>query len=192
MVMAAALIAPALLPTLASAQDRHHDDQRKDDHRGDKQRGDDRNRNRDLDRRNRDDADRQRRFADDGRRQVDRDRERIARDRDHRNGNHRNWDDRGYDHRQNTKNTWSNLGLLGGAAGVYGLITGNKTVAALGLGGGLYSLYRYDQDRKSQDRDSRGRYELFRHSSFDHNGHHYERRTVNRGGQRYYTFARIR
>lgn len=93
-------------------------------------------------------------------------------------------------HRQGTKNTWRNLGIAGGAAGVIGLLTGNKTLAALGLGGGLYSAYRYEQDRKGQSKLAHQRAELFSHSSFVHNGHRYVRKTKIKNGQKYYYFAR--
>ncbi len=96
------------------------------------------------------------------------------------------------DHRQDTKNNWRNLGIAGGAAGVLGLLTGNKTLAALGIGGGLYSASRYEADRKSQNKDEHRRYELFQRKSFDHNGHHYERHTKMVKGQKQYYFKRTR
>ena len=57
-----------------------------------------------------------------------------------------------YRHRQQTKNTWRNLGYAGGALGIYGLLTHNKTLMIGGLAGGAYSAWRYEQDRKSQNR----------------------------------------
>lgn len=96
------------------------------------------------------------------------------------------------DNRQTQKNNWRNLGIAGGAVGVYGLLTGNKTLAALGIGGGLYSASRYEADRKSQNRDEHNRYELFRRTSFDHNGHHYVRKTKKVNGQNSYYFQRSR
>lgn len=95
-------------------------------------------------------------------------------------------------HRQQSKNQWRNLGIAGGALGVAGLLTGNKTLAALGIGGGAYSAYRYEQDRKSQNRDEHNRYQLFSNRSFDYGGHHYERRTRTRNGQKSYYFHRVR
>lgn len=199
--LGAALIVPMMLPADASAQNRRGNDHRGNDHRGhdngkhkgwDKGRGNDRRNdwNRDRDRFNRESAFRQRAQADARRRAIERDRYRMARERAQQDRYSRSRrDDR---NRQNQKNTWRNLGYAGGAVGIYGLLTGNKTVAALGLGGGLYSAYRYEQDRKSQNRDSRGRYELFRRSSFDHNGHHYVRQTKRQGNQNYYYFKRTR
>jgi hypothetical protein len=70
-----------------------------------------------------------------------------------------------YRHRQQTKNTWRNLGYLGGAVGVYGLLRGNRTLAIAGLAGGAYSAWRYEQDRKSQRRmrDRAMRFYRYRH-----------------------------
>ena len=93
---------------------------------------------------------------------------------------------------QGNKNLWRNLGIGGAAAGVYGLFTGNRTLAALGLGGGAYSAYRYEQDRKSQSKADHQRYELFRRKSFDHNGHHYVRHTGRKNGEKYYYFKKTR
>lgn len=56
-------------------------------------------------------------------------------------------------HRQKSKNQWRNLGIAGAVLGGYGLLSHNNTLAALGLGGGAYSAYRYEQDRKSQSRE---------------------------------------
>jgi hypothetical protein len=215
LVLAIALIAPTLLPVTAEAQGRSKD--HRQDHRHDQNQG----RNRDQDRRNKEEAMRQRSRAQADRVRMGRERSREAqaraqafaarerelawkqrywRESEHaraerfaRAQREERWREvqRRNDHRQSTKNTWRNLSYLGGAAGLYGLLTGNKTIAALGLGGGLYSVYRYEQDRKSQNHDARNRYELFRRSSFDHNGHHYVRGVKNRGGQKYYYFRRI-
>ncbi len=92
--------------------------------------------------------------------------------------------------RQGKKNQWRNLAIGGGALGVLGLLTKNSTLGYLGLGGGLYAAYRYEQDRKSQSKLSQQRAELFRHTSFTHGGHRYVRRTVWKGGKKYYKFVR--
>lgn len=126
-------------------------------------------------------------------REVRRDRREIRHDvRELHRDRHDLQDKRRDDHRQNTKNAWRNLGIAGGAVGVVGLLSGNKTLAALGLGGGLYSTYRYEQDRKSQNRDARYRYQLFSRPAFDDQGHRYTRRVVTRNGERYYSFDRGR
>ena len=173
LVAALALGAATLLPAMAAAQGRS-------DHGGQHDNG--QHRGSDRDRGDQGRQDRDRRDND----RHDNDRNRHDWDRDRRVTN------RYDDHRQTSKNNWRNLGVLGGAVGVAGLLTGNRTVAALGLGGGLYSAYRYEQDRKSQNRDDRGRYELFRRTSFDHQGHHYVRRERTRDGQKYYYFQRQR
>ena len=55
-----------------------------------------------------------------------------------------------YRHRQQTKNTWRNIGYGSAALGVYGLLTHNSTLAVAGAAGAGYSAYRYEHDRKSQ------------------------------------------
>lgn len=126
-------------------------------------------------------------------RRDDRRRDDRRRDDRWRNDRRHDWDRRDErDRRQSSKNQWRNLGIAGGVAGVAGLLTGNRTLTALGLGGGLYSAYRYEQDRKSQNRLERNRYDLFRRPSFDYNGHHYTRRERFQGGQRHYYFHRDR
>lgn len=92
--------------------------------------------------------------------------------------------------RQGKKNEWRNLAILGGAAGLVGLFTKNKTIAALGLGGGLYSLYRYEQDRKSQSKLAQQRAALFNRKSFTYNGKRYVRKTRVKDGKRYFQFVR--
>lgn len=93
-------------------------------------------------------------------------------------------------HRQQQKNTWRNLGIAGAAVGVLGLLKGNSTLTALGLGGGAYSAWRYEQDRKSQSNMERRRAQLFSRSSFNYGGHHYTRKTYWKNGQKYYKFVR--
>lgn len=95
-------------------------------------------------------------------------------------------------HRQQSKNQWRNLGIAGGALGVAGLLTHNNTLTLLGLGGGAYSAYRYEQDRKSQNRLEHNRYQLFSRRSFDYQGHHYTRRTRGHGKSMSYYFHRDR
>ena len=93
-------------------------------------------------------------------------------------------------HRQGKKNQWRNLAIGGGALGVLGLLTKNSTLTYLGLGGGLYSAYRYEQDRKSQSKLASQRAQLFSRSSFTHNGKRYVRKTVWKNGKKYYKFVR--
>ncbi|RYG27252.1 hypothetical protein EON82_00190 [bacterium] len=92
--------------------------------------------------------------------------------------------------RQDKKNQWRNLAIGGGALGVLGLLTKNSTLTYLGLGGGLYSVYRYEQDRKSQSKLAQQRASLFNRSSFTHNGKRYVRKTKWKNGKKYYQFVR--
>ncbi len=93
-------------------------------------------------------------------------------------------------HKQKQKNDWRNLAIGGGALGVLGLFTHNSTLTYLGLGGGLYSAYRYEQDRKGQSKAQQQRAQLFSHKSFNYGGHHYVRKTVWIKGQKHYKFVR--
>lgn len=95
-------------------------------------------------------------------------------------------------HRQGKKNDWRNLAIGGGALGVLGLLTKNSTLTYLGIGGGLYSAWRYEQDRKSQSKLASQRAQLFSRSSFVHNGHKYVKRTKWKNGKKYYYFAKVR
>lgn len=98
--------------------------------------------------------------------------------------------DKASHHRQQTKNQWRNIGIGSGAAGIYGLIRHNNTAAILGLGGAAYSFSRYEHDRRSQSKVDRARAAQYSHTSIYRNGHRYNRRIVNRNGQRYYQYVR--
>lgn len=93
-------------------------------------------------------------------------------------------------HKQNNKNNWRNLAIGGGALSLVGLFTKNSTLTYLGLGGGLYSAYRYEQDRKGQSKAERQRASLFSRKSFTYNGKHYVRKTVWVKGKKNYKFVR--
>lgn len=93
-------------------------------------------------------------------------------------------------HRQKSKNTWRNVAIGSGAVGIYGLLSHNSTLAILGGAGTLYSLDRYEHDRKSQSRIDHDRAALYGRSSFTHNGHTYHRRLVTKNGHKYYQFVR--
>jgi len=92
--------------------------------------------------------------------------------------------------RQNTKNTWRNLAIGAGGIGVLGALSHDPTVAILGAAGSLYSLNRYEQDRKSQSNSDRARAEIFSHPYFYRDGVRYDRQMVTRNGDRYYQFVR--
>ena len=65
--------------------------------------------------------------------------------------------DKASKHRQKTKNDWRNGTIGSGAVGLYGLIKGDKALAAAGLAGSAYSASRYEHDRKSQSKIDRAR-----------------------------------
>lgn len=94
------------------------------------------------------------------------------------------------DHRQATKNEWRNIAIAAGAVGLIGALQHDNTLAFVGAAGALYSLNRYEQDRKSQSRTDRLRADYFSRSYFVRDGHRYDRRIVTKGGQRYYQFYR--
>lgn len=93
--------------------------------------------------------------------------------------------------RQEKKNQWRNLSIGAGAVGLLGLLKGDKILTIAGLGGSLYSLNRYEQDRKSQSSIDQQRAQLFSRSSITKNGHRYERRLVKKNGKQYYQFVRV-
>lgn len=100
------------------------------------------------------------------------------------------WRERESRHRQQTKNTWRNLSIGAGAVGLYGLLKHDNTLAIAGAAGTLYSLNRYEHDRKSQSKTDHERARYYSRSSFYHNGHRYDRRLVRRNGHSYYQFVR--
>src|SRR4051812_30009254 len=93
-------------------------------------------------------------------------------------------------HRQKTKNDWRNASIAGGALTAAGLLTHNNTLTAVGAVGGLYSLSRYEHDRKSQSHADHERARMYERSSFRRGGHTYVRKVVNRNGHRYYQYVR--
>lgn len=129
-------------------------------------------------------------------RQNDRDRQdnrRFNQDRrDNRDNGRWNNDRRDdeYDRREETKNEWRNLGIASGLLGVLGLLEHDRTLTFLGSAGALYSAHRYEEDRKSQNQLTRARARYFEMPRFFRNGNWYERKTVYRGGQKYYQFVR--
>ncbi len=92
--------------------------------------------------------------------------------------------------RQKQKNTWRNLAYGSGAAAIYGLLKKDNTITFAGAAGALYSLHRYEQDRKSQSKIDRARAAAFKRRSYTRNGVRYVRKTVRRNGKTYYQFVR--
>ena len=64
--------------------------------------------------------------------------------------------------RQQNKNTWRNLGIVGAAVAGYGLLNHNSTATVLGAAGAAYSANRYEQDRHSQSQAHANRYRYYR------------------------------
>ena len=50
-----------------------------------------------------------------------------------------------YRHHSDDKSSWQGLSIVGGLVGAAGLLAHDKTVAAIGLGTGLYAAIRADQ-----------------------------------------------
>ena len=92
--------------------------------------------------------------------------------------------------RQRTKNEWRNLAIGSGVVALYGLLKHDNTITFAGAAGALYSLHRYEEDRKSQSKIDRARAAMFSRRSFTRNGVRYVRRTVRRNGRTYYQFVR--
>lgn len=156
----------------------------------DRSRSSDWNRRNDDWRRREDERRRQdewRRREDERRRQEEWRREQARRNDDWRYRGGSSWE---YDRRQQTKNEWRNLAIAGGIVSLIGLLEKDSTLTFAGAAGALYSLHRYEQDRKSQNRLNRARAYYFSQPSFYRNGHRYDRRIVTRNGQRYYQFCR--
>lgn len=91
--------------------------------------------------------------------------------------------------REQTANEWKNIATISGALGILGLLNHDDTLTFAGAAGALYSSYRMNEDLKSMDRHARTRAQYFSREYFYRDGHRYERREVNRNGQRYYQFV---
>jgi len=92
--------------------------------------------------------------------------------------------------RQKTKNDWRNLAIAAGGLAALGLLKNDSTLMFAGAAGGLYSLNRYEQDRKSQSQASRARASIFSRPYIYRNGVRYDRKLVKKNGKQYYQFVR--
>ena len=92
--------------------------------------------------------------------------------------------------RQQKKNEWRNIAIGAGALGILGLLKKDNTLFFAGTAGALYSLHRYEQDRKSQSKLANARAQYFSKPYFYRDGKRYERRTVYKNGKKYYRFVR--
>lgn len=118
------------------------------------------------------------------------------------NGNHNGWNiqDNRQDNRwqsprqesqrrQQTKNEWRNIAIGSGLVSLFGLLKNDSRITFAGAAGTLYAAYRYEEDRKSQNRVDRARADLFGRDHFVRDGRRYDRKTVYKGGQKYYQFV---
>ncbi len=94
--------------------------------------------------------------------------------------------------RQRMKNEWRNIAAAAGLLAVIGLLKDDGTLTFVGTTGALYSLHRYEQDRKSHDRLRRLRAEFFSRPYFYRNGVRFNRRTTVKNGKRYYYFVKAK
>lgn len=94
--------------------------------------------------------------------------------------------------RQKTKGEWQKAAYAGGALAILGQFNKDKTLSYIGAGTALYSLYRMQEDTKSQNRARRERAAFYNRSHYTRNGVRYDRKTVHKNGQTYYTFVRHR
>ena len=94
--------------------------------------------------------------------------------------------------RQQTKNEWRNIAIGSGVLAIIGLLNKDKTLTFAGSAGALYSLYRYEQDRKSQSSLNRARAAYFSKPYFYRDGVRYDRRTVTKNGRKHYQFVKAK
>jgi hypothetical protein len=97
--------------------------------------------------------------------------------------------DQEYKRRQQKKNEWRNIAIGAGAVGLYGLLKKDNTLMWSGVAGGLYSAWRYEQDRKSQSKIARQRAAAYSRPYIYRNGKRYNRQTVWKNGKKYYRFV---
>ncbi|MCX6367319.1 MAG: hypothetical protein NTX57_11500 [Armatimonadetes bacterium] len=70
------------------------------------------------------------------------------------------------------------------------MIKNDPTLSFVGAAGALYSVDRYEKDRKSQDKGERARASLFSKPYINRDGERYYRRTMISKGEKYYQFKR--
>ncbi|HVT13121.1 MAG TPA: hypothetical protein VHE55_12730 [Fimbriimonadaceae bacterium] len=118
----------------------------------------------------------------------------------------RNWDndrsrnrDRSDDHyyrdtsyvfRGSSRNEWRDIAVTFGAVSLLGLLDHDDFLTFSGSVGALYAIWRYDEDRSCSDPYRRARAHYFSLPYFYRDGCRFERRIVDRGGERYYQFVR--
>ncbi len=92
--------------------------------------------------------------------------------------------------RQKSKNEWRNIAYIAGAVSVLGILKKDNRLVFAGAAGGLYALWRYEQDRKSQSNIDSARASYFSKPYFTRDGQRYDRRIVTKDGEKYYQFVR--
>ena len=92
--------------------------------------------------------------------------------------------------RQKTKGDWQRAANIGGVVALLGQMNKDKTASYLGAGTALYSVYRMQEDTKSQNRTKREKAAFYSRQHFTRNGVRYDRKTVNKNGQTYYTYVK--
>jgi hypothetical protein len=100
---------------------------------------------------------------------------------EHNNRHHR--------HHDSGKN-WQSLSYVGAGAAVVGILTHNPVLTGIGIAGGLYSTYRFEQDRHSRNAADRRRFAYFNQPTRTIDGHRYRRVTVTSNGHHYYAYRR--
>jgi len=93
-----------------------------------------------------------------------------------------------HSHGSSNANAWRNLSYVGGGVAVAGILTGDPALVGIGITGGLYSTYRYEQDRNSGNSGDRQRFAYFSQTSRTINGQPYRRVTVMSNGHHYYAY----
>jgi len=91
-------------------------------------------------------------------------------------------------HHNSRGTAWRNLGYAGGGVAVAGILTGNSALIGIGITAGLYSTYRYEQDRNSGNAGDRRRFAYFSKTSRTIDGQQYRRVTVMSNGHHYYAY----
>lgn len=94
--------------------------------------------------------------------------------------------------RKQTKEQWRDLATISGVIALLGLLKKDGTITFVGTAGALYSAYRYEEDRKSESKIRRARAEMFSRGSFTRDGNKYQRRTIWKGGKKYYQFVKVK
>lgn len=88
------------------------------------------------------------------------------------------------------ENEWRNIGLGSAGVALAGILLKNNTLTYAGVGGGLYSLYRYNADKRSRNAAERRRAQFYSQPSRVYQGKRYKRVKVKRNGQQYYQYVR--